>query len=280
MLVLHRRLDLGEPNSRLLEVLRDRLLEPVHLDPDQLGLAEGGRHLLLDLVDRIGVDVGEVLADRSELGFDIGEAGVGLGDPVVQRDDRIVEAGTDSTDMGVDVGDALADLVVEPGLEPVHPFRDPFFTGIDAGTDDVGHLGLLARGGGRDLVDAHHDAGESLIEAARHVGGDPLEASIDGRGHRVDVVDHLAGLFVELADAAVERTHVGLDLVLTMFDLLEDRAGGRLDRRGDPGVGLVDDASETHVHLVVTLLRRRAEVGQTCFEKLLQLALVGHVRCL
>ncbi len=222
--------------------------------------------------------VGQVLANRRELGLDIGEASVGFGDSVVECDDGVVETGADPTDVGVDVGDALADLVVEPGLEPVHPFRDPFLTRIDTGADDVGHLGLLARGCRRDFVDPHHDVREALVEAARHVRGDPLEAGVDGRRDRIDVVDHLAGLLVELADAAIEGAHVGFDPVLAVLDFLEDRSCGRFDRRSDSDVRFIDDSSESQVHLVVALLGRRTELVQACLEELLEFGLIGPVR--
>ncbi len=179
--------------------------------------------------------------------------------------------------MGIDVGDALADLVAQAGLERVHPLGDAFLAGIDTGADDVRHLGLLAGGGRRDLVDAHHDVREALVEAPVDVGGDSLEAGVDGRRDRVDVGHHLAGLLVELADAAIEGAHVGFDLVLAVFDLLEDRPGGRLHSGGDPDVGFVDDAAEAQVHLVVALLGGAAELGQSRFEQLLEFALVGHV---
>jgi hypothetical protein len=81
------------------------------------------------------------------------------------------------------------------------------------------------------------------------------------------VLHHRAGLLVELANAAVERGEVLLELGLAVFELLDDGSSGGFDGGGETDVGLVGDPTDAEVHLVVAALGLRGELGETLLDR-------------
>ena len=182
-LVLDRRFELDHPQLGLVDVVADRLLEALHLDPQQLGLAEGAGDLVLHLVDRVDVD-------RAEAVIDVGRT----------RDRprrtcgpsprcRSLSTTTDSSrptldpaDVGVDVGDTLADLFVDSCLGGEHAVVDPILGLVDALADDVRHLRLLARGLRGDLVDPGRQPAEAHRRCRRRPASTPRSSATRWRG--------------------------------------------------------------------------------------------------
>ena len=133
--------------------------------------------------------------------------------------------------------------------------------------DDVRHLGLLTGGLGRHLVHPGGERREAAVELFVDLGRHLVEAGLGGFAHHVEVLHHRAGLLVELADTAVERCQILLELALAMLELLDDRAGCGLDGGGEAGVGLVGHPADAQIDLLVAPLGLRREVGEPLLDR-------------
>lgn len=94
------------------------------------------------------------------------------------------------------------------------------------------------------------------------------------------MLDHLRGLVVELADAAVHVRQIGFELILSVLELLDDRLGRGGDRRRQPDVGLVDDATDPGIDFVLATLGSHGVFCQAGVERPLDLVLVRRLRAL
>ena len=205
VLFLHLGLEFDDAADGLVHRLAHRLLEPFDLDAHEFDLAGGAGDTVLHLVDRIDVDAVESTRHGVDRLIDLVEAGLGAGDAIAERRNGVVESGADPADVGVDVGNTLADGLVDASFGGEDPLVDAVLGLVDASTDDVRHLGLLTSGLGRHLVHAHRQRRKTAVELLGDLIGHLVEPGLGGLGHRVEVLDHRAGLLVELADAAVER---------------------------------------------------------------------------
>ncbi len=192
VLFLQLGLDLDDAHQALVHGLTHRLLEAIRLDADQLDLTCDAAHPVLHLVDRVDVDSIETGAHGVDGPVDVVEAGIGAGDAIAEHDDGLVEPDTDATDIGVDVGNALADRFVDPGLGRDESLVDADLGLVDPVADDVGHLGLLASSLRRDLVDPGGERGETSVDLDTHLRGDLVDPGLGGLGDDVDVADDLA----------------------------------------------------------------------------------------
>ena len=92
---------------------------------------------------------------------------------IAEHDHGLVEPDTDATDIGVDVGNAFADRFVDPGLGRDESLVDADLGLVDPIADDVGHLGLLASGLRRDLVDTGGERSETSVDLDAHLNWTP-----------------------------------------------------------------------------------------------------------
>ncbi len=97
--------------------------------------------------------------------------------------------------------------------------------------------------------------------------GHLIETGLCGLGHLVEVLHHGAGLFVELADAAVERGEILLELALAVFELLDDRACRGLDGGGEADIGFVGHPPDAEIQLVVAPLGLCRELRQALLDR-------------
>ena len=236
------------------------LLEALQLDAHEHRLPGRAGDLLLQLLDRLGVDGGDGVGDLAESPFDVLELGVGRRDPVGQEADRVVEPGADPPDVGVDVGDPGPELLGQPGLSGDDPLVDPVLGLVDPLADDLGRLGLLTSGGGGHLVEAYDDAREALVDVTAKAVDSLVRAHFEVTGDGVEVGDHPCRLLVEATKVLVERSYVAGQPVVAVLEILHDRPCCGLDRCHEPGVQLVDHAADPLVQLVVATLRGPGQV--------------------
>ncbi len=172
---------------------------------------------------------------------------------MAHRPDRVIEAGADATDGGLEVGDLHAALFVDPILHGQHAVGDLVFGEIESLGDVGGLLGELALHFRRHALEGGTHEGKTLLDRR----GQGLVALVHalGKGHSgvVDVLHEGRGLLVEasagllqLVDAGVCRRALTVDLVSQVGDF--DRVdavpnaehGRQLD---DPVLDLVEDAA-------------------------------------
>ncbi len=97
-------------------------------------------------------------------------------------DDRIVESGAHTTDVGVDVGDALTDVFVDARFGGEQAVVETILDLVDAAADDVRHFGLLARGLRRDLVDPGAETAEANVDVVDRPAPTPRSSAPRWRG--------------------------------------------------------------------------------------------------
>ena len=236
------RLDVGHAQRDVVEPLRQRLLETFHLDADQNRLADRGRHLLLQLIELFGVDLVHLLAHRLHPVVDRLETGVEAGHPVVQCDECGVEAGGDAADVGVDLGDPRARVLLDPHLGGQHPLVETVLDVGQAGPDHLRGLGLHPSGVALRLVESRREGGQASFDVGlqllAQLGG-PL---LHRLGHLVEVGDHPGRLLVEAAQVGVEGFDPADEAGLVVADLLQGRTCDVLHHAGEVGVHVVEAA--------------------------------------
>ena len=195
------------------------------------------------------------------------EATLRGGDAIAERGDGIVEPGADPADVGVDVGDTLAEGLVDASFGGQDPVVDAVLGLVDTGADGVRDLRLLTSRLRGHLVHAHGERCEAPFEVLGDLLGHLVEPGLGGLGDRVDLLHEGARLPIELADAAVERGQVLLELILAVLELLDHRSGRRFDGGGEPGVGLVGHTADAEVQLVVAPLGLRGELAEALFDR-------------
>ncbi len=146
VLFLHLGLELDDATDGLVHRVAHRLLESFDLDADEFDLAGRTCNSVLHLVDGVDVDTVESTCHRIDRPIDLVETSLRSGDAIAEHCDGVVEPGAHATDVGIDVGDALADGLVDARFGGQDPFVDAVLCLVDASANDIRHLGLLASG--------------------------------------------------------------------------------------------------------------------------------------